>query len=166
METKINKKSEAYVSNLKDMICGEIKLLPIEPAQKTSLLEKIYEHPRLLFDKDDFSKRKRVKNTIPSFDRCSAKLANGEQCTRRHKKSSEYCGTHNKNAPHGQMQTIDTKNNTIEIFTQDINGITQYIDHNNNIYRTDEIMKDSERPSIIGKYKKLENGDYSIDVFY
>ena len=47
-------------------------------------------------------KRKRVKNVVHLSDRCCAKRANGEQCTRRRKDTTtEYCGTHLKGTPHG-----------------------------------------------------------------
>ena len=51
--------------------------------------------------------------------------ANGEQCTRK-KDDNDYCGTHDKNRPHGvisdQIKT-EEKLNKVEVFIQDINGI-------------------------------------------
>ena len=40
---------------------------------------------------------------VPSSERCMAKRANGEQCTRRKKQDSCYCGTHTKGTPHGTV---------------------------------------------------------------
>ena len=54
----------------------------------------------------DFVKRKRVKNTIPTENRCSAKRACGQQCTRRKKGESCFCGTHIKGIPHGEINQV------------------------------------------------------------
>ena len=53
-------------------------------------LKYIYDYERLTLNKDDFMKRKRVKNSVPFCDRCCAKRASGEQCTRRKKEEDEY----------------------------------------------------------------------------
>ena len=55
------------------------------------------------FGDDDLKKRKRNTHVVVTSDRCSAKRSNGEQCTRRHKEESQYCGTHNKGQPHGTV---------------------------------------------------------------
>lgn len=165
MENKINKKAETYVSDFKNHICDIIKMSDIDSHKKTEIIASIYEYPRMEFNKEDFSKRKRVKNTIPSVNRCTAKRANGEQCTRRRKDDSEFCGTHCKSAPHGFMASKEP-NPTTEIFTEEINGIYYWIDHNNNIYKTDDILRSIEKPSIIGKYKTNEDNEYGIDEFF
>ena len=46
----------------------------------------VYEYEKLKLLKEDFMKRKRVKNTVPIELRCLAKRANGEQCTRKKKR--------------------------------------------------------------------------------
>ena len=46
----------------------------------------VYEYEKLKMTKEDFMKRKRVKNMVPSQQRCLAKRANGEQCTRKKKR--------------------------------------------------------------------------------
>ena len=61
----------------------------------------LYEYPRLVLTDEDFSKRKREKNTIPVLNRCNAKRSCGNQCTRKRKDGFEFCGTHYKGAPHG-----------------------------------------------------------------
>ena len=165
MENKINKKAEAYVSDFKNHVCDIIKMSDMDCHKKTEIIASIYEYPRMEFNKDDFSKRKRVKNTIPLVNRCTAKRANGEQCTRRRKEDSEFCGTHCKSAPHGFMANKESAPST-EIFTEEINGIYYWIDHNNNIYKTDDILRNIENPKIIGKYKINEDHDYGIDKFF
>lgn len=160
MDKRINKKTEVYVSEFKNKICQIIK----ENEDTNKIIEFIYEYPRLNFEKDDFIKRKRLKNTIPLVNRCSAKRANGEQCTRRKKDSCDFCGTHFKNAPHGLITGENTKNKTIEIHTQDIKGIIYYIDSNSNVYAMNDILQNKKHPKIIAKYKKIDD-IYSIDEF-
>ena len=105
MEKRLNKKIELYVSTFKDEIRNKIMEIKFEETEKIhELMEFVYEYNRLTLEKDDFSKRKRVQNAIPVTNRCSAKRANGDQCTRRRRDDSEYCGTHYKNAPHGLIE--------------------------------------------------------------
>jgi hypothetical protein len=132
------------------------------------LLEYIYDYGRLSFDKEDFEKRKRVKNFVALYDRCSAKRASCEQCTRRKKEGTEYCGTHEKGTPHGIMNAVaESKLNThkIEVWAQDIQGIIYYIDKSSNVYQPEDIMLNKLNPKIIAKY--LKKGDsYSIPEFH
>ena len=133
--------------------------------QVNQLLQYIYDYDRLSFIKEDFQKRKRVKNFVPIFDRCCAKRASDEQCTRRKKEGCEYCGTHVKGTPHGIIveNSSEIKVNTqkVEVWAQDIQGIVYYIDKNNNVYDTVDIIKNQMNPKIIAKYVKNEE-HYSI----
>jgi hypothetical protein len=169
MERRLNKKAETYISTFKDSIrekAAQLGLLKDLP-QTNSLLQYIYDYERLTFDKEDFQKRKRVKNFVPHFDRCVAKRANCEQCTRRKKEGEEYCGTHIKGTPHGVVDAQnETKVNTqkVEVWVQEIQGIVYYIDKNNNVYQAEDIMLNKVNPKIIAKYVK--NGEnYSIPEF-
>ena len=169
MERRLNKKAETYISTFKDNIrekatqLGLLKDLP----QTNALLQYIYDYERLTFDKEDFQKRKRVKNFVPHFDRCIAKRASCEQCTRRKKEGHEYCGTHIKGTPHGVVDAQnETKVNTqkVEVWVQEIQGIVYYIDKSNNVYQAEDIMLNKVNPKIIAKYVK--NGEnYSIPEF-
>ena len=127
MERRLNKKAEVYVTTFKDDIREKAAQLGLgNDSQTNGLLQYIYDYNRLSFGKDDFQKRKRVKNFVPMFDRCCAKRANEEQCTRRKKDGCEYCGTHVKGTPHGIVDIqSDSKSNTqsIEVWTEDIQGI-------------------------------------------
>jgi hypothetical protein len=130
-------------------------------------MQYIYDYDRLTFGKEDFMKRKRVKNVVPFFDRCCAKRANDEQCTRRKKEGSEYCGTHMKGSPHGIMD-LQSENKPnfqkIEVWAQDIQGIIYYIDKIGNVYQAEDIVVNKTNPKIIAKYLKI--GDtYSIPEF-
>jgi hypothetical protein len=108
-----------------------------------------------------------VKNFVPIFDRCSAKRANNEQCTRRKKGGCEYCGTHVKGTPHGVVDlTSETKVTTqkIEVWAQDVQGIVYYIDKFNNVYQAEDIMLNRMNPKIIAKYTKTLDA-YHIPEF-
>lgn len=167
MERRISKKCESYVLQFK----SDVKKWMDDSnmcnnAQYSEFLQYIYDYPNIVFDKEDFQKRKRVKNMVPHFDRCSAYRANSEQCTRRKQQGSEYCGTHIKGTPHGIItgETQNNKQNKIDVFAQEIKGINYYIDKNNNVYNTEDIISNSKNPSVIAKYVKTPSGEYSIPM--
>ena len=165
MEKRLNKKAETYVTTFKDSIREKAAQMGMSKNdQVNQLLQYIYDHDRLSFVKEDFQKRKRVKNFVPIFDRCCAKRASGEQCTRKKKEDGEYCGTHMKGTPHGIMDTHQENKFTtqkIEVWAQDIQGIIYYIDKNNNVYQTEDIIVNKINPKIIAKYVKTGE-QYSI----
>ena len=169
MERRLNKKLETYITTFKDNIKEKVTQLgSIKNEDMNHLLQYIYDYDRLSFNKEDFMKRKRVKNFVPIFDRCCAKRATDEQCTRRKKDGNEFCGTHMKGTPHGIVQSNDeeVKVNTqkIEVWAQDIQGIIYYIDKFYNVYQAEDIVVNKINPKIIAKYVK--NGEqYSIPEF-
>jgi len=168
MEKRINKKLESYISEFKDGIRNKIGTLNISEKEKVNeLIEFIYEYERLALNKDDFVKRKRVKNTIPNINRCNACRANGEQCTRRRKENSEFCGTHFKGTPHGlttEPNSQNTNMKSVDIFAEDIQGIIYYIDKFNNVYKNSDILEGIQNPGIIGKYTKSDDGVYQVKI--
>jgi hypothetical protein len=168
MERRLNKKLESYITTLKDSIRDKVTQMGMSKnEQANQLLQFIYDYDRLSFNKEDFQKRKRVKNFVPIFDRCCAKRASNEQCTRRKKEDSEYCGTHMKGTPHGIIDVQgEPKNNSqkVEVWAQDIKGIIYYIDKNNNVYQAEDIISNKINPKVIAKYVKIEE-DYSIPEF-
>ena len=176
MEKTINKKIETHQIDFKNQIktwfethqaC--IKTIDVNGSTdlKSEFLQFVFDSPSLAFDTEDFQKRKRVKNFVPIFDRCCAKRACNEQCTRRKKEGFEYCGTHIKGTPHGIVDAQnETKNTTqkVEVYAQDIQGIVYYIDKNNNVYQTEDIISNKINPKIIAKYLKTGE-NYSIPEF-
>jgi len=168
MEKRLNKKVETYITTFKDNIREKATQLGIEmDSNSTLLLQYIYDYDRLSLNKEDFQKRKRVKNFVPIYDRCCSKKAEGEQCTRRRKEGSEYCGTHMKGTPHGVMDNKEEKpanTHKIDVWAQDIKGIVYYIDKFNNVYDTADIMKNQMNPKIIAKYV-INEDEYSIPEF-
>jgi hypothetical protein len=136
-----------------------------EKNKVNELVEFLYEYERLTIQKDELSKKKRSKNDIPSPNRCIAKRANGEQCTRRKKEECDFCGTHSKGTPQGLFQTTSQpkKNNeNLEVFVEEIKGIVYYIDKYNNVYKTEDILGGLENPHIISKCVRGQDGKCSI----
>jgi hypothetical protein len=168
MEKRLNKKLETFIITFKDDIREKATEMGLMGDIKSNqLLQYIYDYDRMSFNKEDFQKRKRVKNFVPIYDRCCAKRANNEQCTRRKKENSEYCGTHIKGTPHGTFDVNEeAKVNTqkVEVWAQDIQGIVYYLDKSNNVYDTADIIKNQVNPKIIAKYIKTDD-NYFIPEF-
>ena len=169
MEKRINKKFEAYFSDFKDHIKDKASSLGLADDPKLSnLVQYIFDYERFCLTKEDFMKRKRVKNVVHMTDRCCAKRANGERCTRRRKDAeSEYCGTHLKGTPHGICTNDGEAKVTgqqIEVWAQDIKGIVYYIDKTGNVYQAEDVIQGKPNPKVIAKYLKT-NELYSIPEF-
>ena len=168
MEKRINKKVVEYITGFKNDIKSKSVQLNINNTEQTTqLLQYIYDYERFALNKDDFAKRKRVKNVVPFFDRCSAKRANNEQCTRKKKDNCEFCGTHTKGTPHGciDLEThAKPTTHPIEVWAQNIRGIIYYLDTNFNVYQTEDIIMGKDNPAIIAKYVKNMD-EYSIPEF-
>lgn len=158
MEKRINKKIETYVTSFKDGVREKItELCFTEKTKMNELLEFVYDYERLSLIKDDLVKRKRIKNSIPNMNRCNAKRSNGEQCTRRRKDGCEFCGTHVKGTPHGLItsdSSTEIVSHKVEVFAQEIFGIVYYVDKNNNVYKTEDILDGKQNPQVIGKCVK------------
>lgn len=165
MEKRIAVKIEEHIDEFKT----NIKLFleknnNIDFSAKSELLKYIYDYQNLTLTKEDFVKRKRSKSIVPVYLKCQARRATGEQCTRKHKEDSKFCGTHDKNRPHGIIDSDNSVENNLkkkEVFVQEFNGINYYIDHANNIYSSDDILSNKTDPNIIGKYTIID-GIYKI----
>ena len=168
MERRIAKKVNDYVHNFKTDIVNKINENNDTCNEGiNNLINYIYQHNNFELTKEDFMKRKRVKNMVPVYERCCAKRANGQQCTRRKKDDFIYCGTHSKGTPHGVVndnESVPTVKK-IEVSAIDIKGIVYYLDNNGNVYDTGDIISNEKNPRIIAKYEK--NGDvYSIPSLF
>lgn len=164
MEKRIETKISTFINSFKNDIKTKLENYDIDYNVKSELLKYVFDYNNLLLEKEDFAKRKRVKSTVPQYNRCLAKRASGEQCTRKKKEGFDFCGTHDKNRPHGIISDNNEdyiKKTKREVWIQDINGIMYYIDDNNNIYKTDDILSNIENPKIIGTYK-LEDNKYTF----
>lgn len=164
MERRITKHVRSYQSRMKDDIRAWMQKNDPNNPQLGALLEYIYDYPPLEFTKEDFEKRRRIKNQVPLSERCMAKRANDEQCTRRKKPECDFCGTHAKGTPHGTVtdivNTVTTKN--VELWIQEIKGINYYMDGNKNVYSTEDVIMGVPMPAIVGRAQVTENGSYSI----
>ena len=69
MEKRLNKKLELWITGFKDNIREKASQIGISKNDQTNqLIQYIYDYDRLTFGKEDFQKRKRVKNVVPFFD--------------------------------------------------------------------------------------------------
>jgi hypothetical protein len=170
MDVRLQNKLETYITDFKNNIRDKAIQLGIDETKHlNSLFQYIYDYEHLEITKEDFMKRKRVKNTVHLTERCCAKRSNGAQCTRRRKDNYEYCGTHLKGTPHGicdNNNEAESKDEykKIEVWVQDIKGISYYIDKNNNVYQTEDIFANKPNPRIIAKYVKNDE-NYCIPEF-
>jgi hypothetical protein len=168
MESRINKKVDTHLSAFKEDIKEwfDVNNSDISgDANKNTFLQFIFDYDALSLSKDDFTRRKRVKNSVPLQIRCCACRANGEQCTRRRKDGLDYCGTHIKGTPYGVVQLNKSEVNLLskkQVWVQEIKGIQYFIDDSNNIYLHEDILNNIKNPTIIGKYSKDHNGTYNI----
>lgn len=171
MERRVAKKLDSHFSEFKNDIKNwfqENSCEIIGNSNKSAFLQYIFDYDSVSLNKEDFQKRKRIKNVVPQYDRCCAYRANNEQCTRRKKDGSNYCGTHIKGTPHGIVSSTDVSDVKIkkkQIWAEEIKGICYYIDDSNNVYDHEDIIKNKENPKIIAKYKVDFEGKYSIPEY-
>ena len=149
MESRITKKVEQYVETMKESIMSKMK-----SDSKEEVSAFISEYEKMTWQKSDFDKRKKLPTLLPVGMRCCANRSTGEQCTRRKKSKSEYCGTHSKQNEETKEKKETT---TTSIWSQDIQGIMSYIDEVGNIYKPEDVMSKREVIRVIGTYKKEEN---------
>jgi len=166
MESRINKTIVTYVRSFKTDIGDKVKSMDLGDEKSNELMRFIFDYQKLTLKSNDFNKRKRLKNSIPVTNRCSACKANGDQCTRRRRGETEFCGTHSKGVPHGLIRenaNVENQKQSVDIFGEDINGIIYYMDKFSNVYKMEDIIIQCENPSIIGNYT-LINGVYEINI--
>ena len=170
MERRINKKIETHFVDFKSQIIDRLKVCfgDIESdSDAYKLVEFIYNFPKIDITAEDIKKRKRVKNIVPFCDKCLALRANGEQCSRRKKTGYSFCGTHIKGTPHGHVENKPEANPYTKrtVWIEEINGISYYIDKNNNVYQSSDIVNNVVNPRVLAKYEQNAFGEYSIPSF-
>ena len=170
MEARLRKKAGDYVSAFKHDIREKILEMPLSGETANELLSFIYAYEQIDFTKEDFEKRKRVKNVVPMCERCNARRADNTQCSRKRRDGSVFCGTHIKGTPHGVFSSEEDPGNPsqtkqIQVTAQEINGIIYYIDHVDNVYKMEDVLSSKTNPRIIAKYVKNMDGTYSIPEF-
>lgn len=148
MENRIKKKVDGYVqtfkTDLKDKM-QECYLLDSEEGNE--LLRYLYEYPRIQFNNEDFSKRKRLKNVVPVSERCIAKKAMGQQCTRKRKDNCSLCGTHMKGTPHGVVEVEQTVDNIkkVTLHMQCDRGVYSYVDEYGKSYPMEYVLQNCSK---------------------
>ena len=120
----------------------------------------------------DTTKIKRKRKVVPKDQCCLGRKQFGEQCTRRKKSGSEFCGSHMKSLPYGRIDDKKDhlckvkgkrgrkkKKNNLEDDSEYIQtwidkelGDAYLIDKHNTVY-----SNNPESPKIIGK-KNIETG--------
>ena len=169
MEILANKRVDEYIVKFKNEIKEKITILDfIQEKEKISeLLEFVYEYTKIQFEKEEFIEKKKTKSYIVApCNRCLAKRTDGEQCTRKKKKTSEFCGTHSKtNITSRQDSILSTNKQKMEIYAEDIQGIIYHIDQYNNVYHTEDILEGKENPRIITKAIKNTDNTFTIPQF-
>lgn len=167
MERRIKSKVSEYITNFKHDIIEYVTTKNMSDGDKNNIINYISDYNALGLEKEDFVRRKRIKNVVPYYERCKAKRANGERCTRRKKDDECFCGTHAKGQPHGIIDNVTNDNHKVKKITvkaEDIKGIIYYLDSQSNVYDPNDIMNGIKNPKIIAKYK-YDNGVYSIPEF-
>ena len=196
MERRIGTKIDSYTIAFKDEVASKLRDLNAAVAavsnekhdagdkdkdQQTQnqqvdglfkqIISFVYDYEKLKLTKEDFMKRKRVKNIVPAQHRCHAKRANGEQCTRKKKTGCDYCGTHTKGVPNSIMDdaanvsssAMKVSQQKVNVWVQNIKGIEYFIDAKNNVYKHEDVIENTANPQIIAKCSKDEVGMYSIE---
>ena len=76
MEKRLNTRIEKYIREFKGNIALKTEQVGLAGNEQAGqLMQYIFDYDRLILDKDDFIKRKRVKNVVPFLERCCAKRA-------------------------------------------------------------------------------------------
>lgn len=180
MEKHVNEQIKSYIHDFKKQLFHMIGEYKIESEMSHTTINNsnninnvnihqvinfINEFPILHLDKEDFLKRKRTKNIVPYYDRCTANRASGEQCTRRKKDNATLCGTHLKGTPHGVISNTNTvTDKSVQVFAYDIKGIHYYLDEHENVYNTEDVQNGVKNPRVIAKYE-MTDGKYNIPSF-
>ena len=172
MEKRIIEKHNEFMKQYKKALSNKIDEIMNEASDKNkqkleSLQQFMYDYDSTIYTSADFEKKKRIRNVVKPDERCKAYRANGQQCTRRHKEGYNYCGTHIKGLPHGHVDVSENKEQkkTIKVWQEEINGISYYIDNNNNVYDTYDIIESVETPKIISKYKTMFDDKANKTIF-
>jgi hypothetical protein len=147
MENRIKKKVDAYVQSFKTDLKDKMQDLNLlETPEGNDLLRYIYEYTRVNFTNEDFSKRKRLKNTVPISERCIAKKALGQQCTRKKKDGCNLCGTHMKGTPHGVVEVEKPEDimQKVTLHMQCNRGIYSYTDESGKSYPMEYVLQNAK----------------------
>ena len=165
---KVSDHAVAFKTAIKDYLTSNGLAVGRDGQDQTSdFLRFVFDYHGVQLDADDFQRRKRTKNVVPHCERCTARRANGEQCTRRRTPGGTFCGTHVKGIPHGVVATDGQDVNVckVTVWVEEVNGINYYVDDAGNVYRHEDILNNSPSPAIIAKWERSGDGAVCIPAF-
>ena len=126
----------------------------LSDVQMSELISRIKEGEEI--DVSKYKKRCRSRSLVKSDNRCSAKRADGAQCSRQRKDGALYCGTHIKGCPHGRYE-IKAVKEELKLTIKEYMGIAYYIDlERGEVYSSEDIQNKCSVPRVVGEYKDGE----------
>ena len=167
IRTKVNNFLNDFKQNIQEWIeKNNAEVIVDGNDRKNDFIQYLNDFPNLCLEKEDFQKRKRIKNNVPDYNRCIALKCNGERCSRKQKNSDTcFCGTHMKGSLYGTIEKESQipKKQKIQLWLEEINGISRYIDKDFNVYSSEDIVNSVEVPRVISKYGiHQETGEYFL----
>ena len=93
--------------------------------------------------------------SVKSCDRCMAKRADGQRCSRRHKPNQKFCGTHCKGTPNGIYCQNDEQAvvwNKEHLSVIEVRGIPYFINAQGKVYLHRDVLAGIKGPKVIGTY--------------
>ena len=167
MEKKLKLKVDTYFTEFKQNIQSFIETNDFSITDnkgvdcKSQVLQHIFDIESIEILEADFIKRKRTKNKITDYDRCCALKSDETRCSRK-RKDGEFCGTHMKGRMYGTVLQEDAiKEKMVTVYLEEITGVHKFIDHELNVYSTEDVQANVKYPRVIGKCKK-ENDEYTM----
>ena len=167
IKTKVGVHIQEFKDSLQSWIDNNNASIMVNGENKLSeFVQYLNDFPNLELTKEDFQKRRRIKNNVPDYNRCIALKCNGDRCSRKQKhENTTFCGTHMKGSPYGtvEMKNIQPKKQKVQLWLQEINGISRYIDAEYNVYSSEDIINSQAMPRVIGTYGINEmTGEYFL----
>ena len=118
IRAKVNDHNEQMKTNIQKWFQEKGANVHFADQNLTSeFIQYIMDFPNVELNKEDFQKRKRLKNNVPDYNRCIALKCNGERCSRKQKNEHvSFCGTHLKGSNYGttQQHQPNVKKETIQ----------------------------------------------------
>ena len=164
MERRVAKLVRAHEQGFKNAIRDWMMRVDPQYPHGEELIQFVFDFPNMQLTADDFQRRKRVKNSVPVGDRCLAKRASGERCTRRKRVGGDLCGTHVKGTPHGVVDKSDDEPSlvTVELWLHEVQGINYHVDASANVYSPEDIVMGVATPRVIGKLCEGADGTFCV----
>lgn len=160
MEKRIIQKVNDHLREVKGQVTDLVKKVTAGELDLTELEARVKAIPVPALEKSDFCKRARAnKAPIPAECRCIANRMNGAQCTRKRRGESMYCGTHTKGVPYGVVNGDKVQKKMV--WAEDISGIIYYICNGGNVYSSEDVIKNTPNPAVIGTWT-CEQGKYAV----